>query len=152
MIYINASLYELVIKYKDDISNEQLINDIKIIAKKYKLTKEETEKIIKELISKWFKTFLTIDPTDYIKNIKCPALILFGEKYLKVPAIENEKALNFIATENNKTNLNIFVIPQANHLFQKANTGNIYEYALIKGTIDFETLNIIKEFLLSFFQ
>lgn len=151
MIEINSALYGAVIKYKDEQSNENLINEIKNIAKKYKLSKEDAERVIAELTSKWFKTFIALDPSYYIKKIKCPALLLFGEKDLQVPAKQNLEAINSILSQTNQTNLKIIVAPSANHLFQKASTGNIFEYALIKETISDDTLNFIKDFLISLF-
>lgn len=158
MIEINSDLYEAVIKHKDDSSNEELINEIKNIAKKYKLSKTDTEAVINELTLKWMKTFLSLDPADYIKKIRCSSLILFGEKDLQVPAKENLEAIIKIINEINQAekierkNFTIFVMPSCNHLFQKANTGNIYEYALIEQTISNDVLNYIKEFLSNLFS
>ncbi len=151
MLEINSALYQAVLNHKDDPTNEGLINEIKNIAKKYKLSKEDTERVTAELTSKWFKTFIGLDPSFYIKKIKCPALILFGEKDLQVPAKQNLEAINSIILQTNQSNLKIFVLPSCNHLFQKANTGNIFEYALIKETISEETLNHIKDFLINIF-
>lgn len=149
ILQINSALYEAVIKHKDDATNDGLINEIKEIAKKYKLSKDDTQAIIYELTSKWIKTFIPLDPADYIKNIKCPSLILFGEKDLQVPAILNSDLMNKILSNTQKEFVKIFILPSCNHLFQTCNTGNIYEYALIKETISESTLNIIKEFLLT---
>lgn len=148
MLQINSALYEAVIKYKDDNSNESLINEIKEIAKKYKLSKEDTQRVIAELTSKWMRTFITTDPADYIKDIKCPILALFGEKDLQVPAKENSELMKSIFSQSGNSKAVIMIMNSCNHLFQTAKTGNIFEYALISETISDATLKVIEEFLL----
>jgi len=96
------------------------------------------------------RTFICLDPADFLKKIKCPVLALFGEKDLQVPAKINSEIMKSIFDSFGKENYNILILQSHNHLFQNAKTGNIFEYALINETISTQTLNYIKEFLIKF--
>ncbi len=147
MLQINSSFFELIIKYKDDPSTEELEKEIKELAKKFKLTKNETQQVIAQLTSKWMRTYILLDPAEYLKDIKCPVLALFGEKDLQVSANINSEIMKSVFDSMGKTNYEILILKSHNHLFQNAKTGNIYEYCLINETISNLTLEKIKEFL-----
>lgn len=78
--------------------------------------------------SDWFRTFIDTDPLDYIKKVNCPVLILFGELDKQVPAKMNAERLKSLKYKKNVT---LKIIPKANHLFQKAKTGQLYEYGIL---------------------
>jgi len=103
---------------------------------------------IQTLISPWFRTFLTLDPIEYIRKIKCPVLVINGSLDLQVPADENlagwEKGLIFAG--NSK--YSIEKVEGVNHLFQHAQTGSPNEYSNIEETISPEVLTIIGNWIL----
>ena len=102
---------------------------------------------LSQLKSPWMRMFLDLDPADYIPKIKCPALMLFGEKDVQVPAEENKTALERMIKMNNLMNFTIKVIPQANHLFQKIDKGTIQEYAILDKKFTPEFLETIDAWL-----
>ncbi|MDF2477913.1 MAG: hypothetical protein K0S24_3396 [Sphingobacterium sp.] len=74
----------------------------------------------------WFKTFLRIDPSYYLKQVNAPIFASFGGKDIQVPANENIYALQRLRL--NTTDVTIKDYPNLNHLFQNARTGKIEEY------------------------
>ncbi len=91
----------------------------------------------------WFRTFLVLDPVNYLSKVHCPLLALNGSLDVQVPAKENlagiEKAMIF----GGNSNYSIEEIPDANHLFQHAKTGNVDEYSKIEETMSPDVLEKI---------
>lgn len=81
----------------------------------------------------WFKTFLSLDPADYLKQVKAPVLAVNGEKDVQVSAAENLPAIK-AAMAGNK-DVTILPLPGLNHLFQTAKSGAPSEYAEIEETL-----------------
>ncbi|MBK6678649.1 MAG: hypothetical protein IPG53_00810 [Ignavibacteriales bacterium] len=79
-------------------------------------------------------------------KVKVPVLAVWGSKDLQVPPVQNkvpvEKALDKAGVY-----YETFVFDSMNHLFQKAVTGGIAEYASIPTTIEPEVLEKMVEFI-----
>jgi pimeloyl-ACP methyl ester carboxylesterase len=102
---------------------------------------------IKPLFSPWFKTFLFLDPRDYLRKVHCPVLAVNGSKDLQVPPDQNlpeiEKALKEAGNKQFVTKR----FDGLNHLFQKAVTGSPNEYATIEETFSPDVLHTIQTFI-----
>jgi uncharacterized protein len=79
----------------------------------------------------WFKSFIEFEPSEAVAALTIPMLAVFGEKDMQVPASTNRDAAE-ILRDDAGLNLQIVTIPQANHLFQKANTGLPGEYGMLE--------------------
>ncbi len=88
-----------------------------------------------QLTTPWFRYFLAFNPEKYLSKVECPVFALFGEKDVQITATENVEAIEKIIKKHKKTNIEVKVYPDKNHLFQNANTGAVLEYALIEETI-----------------
>jgi pimeloyl-ACP methyl ester carboxylesterase len=84
-----------------------------------------------ELKSPWMKYFIQYDPYPALTKVTCPVLLLFGEKDLQVPTKQNEKPMTDALTKGGNKEVALKIFPDANHLFQKAVTGNPSEYATL---------------------
>jgi pimeloyl-ACP methyl ester carboxylesterase len=73
------------------------------------------------------QSLLFYDPTEDLQQIKIPVLVLFGGKDTQV-TVEMNKAPISQALETAGVDHKIQVFDQANHLFQKAETGQVQEY------------------------
>lgn len=89
----------------------------------------------------WFDCFLTIDPDSFLGKIKCPVLALNGKKDTQVDATRNLAAISSAIPQ-----AQIHAMPELNHLFQHADTGDISEYGNITETISPEVLDLIIDF------
>lgn len=89
----------------------------------------------------WFDTFLSINPRDYLRNIKCPLLAINGEKDLQVYP-DNLEVIKEYAPE-----AQIRLMPGLNHLLQHAVTGEVSEYYEIRETTAPEALDAIASFI-----
>ena len=104
--------------------------------------------MVGQLLSPWWRYSISLDVLSMYKNLNCPALLLFGEKDTQVYAADNMPAVQQVADENHRTNINIQLIDGVNHLFQTAETGSEYEYVQIEETISPEVLQIITSWIL----
>lgn len=103
---------------------------------------------IRQVTSRWFRYFLTYDPTTHLRLVKCPVLAINGEKDLQVPPKENLEAIDKALKEAGNNQVTIKEMSGLNHLFQKASTGIPAEYAKISETINPEVLALISNWIL----
>jgi pimeloyl-ACP methyl ester carboxylesterase len=106
----------------------------------------QVEKSAVESRSAWFHWFLAYDPRPTLAQVKCPALALFGEKDLQVPADENIAALEKTLGKEHPSFV-VKKLPGVNHLFQTCKTGAPSEYASIEETISPAALDAISGWL-----
>ena len=99
----------------------------------------------------WYDYFVDFDPAPVIKQIKCPALLLNGDKDSQVMAASNIPVIRALLSDNEKHQLPdnqvIKVYPGLNHLFQHCTTGMPAEYGSIEETISEEVLHDIAEWI-----
>lgn len=89
----------------------------------------------------WVDSFLTINPREYLANVKCPVLAINGEKDMQV----NPDNLSVIKEFVPKAET--MLMPELNHLLQHAVTGEITEYDEIRETISPDVLEAIVQFI-----
>ena len=99
----------------------------------------------------WYDYFVDFDPAPVIKQIKCPALLINGDKDSQVMAASNIPVIRALLSDNEKHQLPdnqvIKVYPGLNHLFQHCTTGMPAEYGSIEETISEEVLHEIAEWI-----
>jgi pimeloyl-ACP methyl ester carboxylesterase len=64
-------------------------------------------------------------------KVSVPVLALFGELDVQCDAAQNEAALKQVLARGGNDDVTVVVVPAANHLFIKAQTGSISEYATL---------------------
>jgi len=156
-ISTNKKLFAIVKKEKDNkIAEEKMMVVFKKILVKEKTTPEDSEKAVKQLQSQygtltnpWFRYFLTIDPSVIWKKVKCPVLILNGEKDLQVAADVNPPAIEKALKAGKNNSYTTHVMPGLNHLFQHTNTGLPSEYGNIEETFSPVVLKIMSDWILA---
>ncbi len=79
----------------------------------------------------WTRWYFEYDPQPALKELDVPALALFGGKDAQVSEQLNHGPMEN-ALSQSKSKYDIEVFPEANHLFQEAETGSISEYAKLK--------------------
>jgi len=82
--------------------------------------------------SPWFRYFVGFDPADVLTKVRCPVFALFGAKDTQVPPSLNRQPLEAALAQAGNTRLTVKVYPEANHLFIKANTGEVSEYPALE--------------------
>ena len=154
---LNKNIYQSIIKEKDDTKAliaakkymEDAINNENSFSEADKATQlKAIDARITPLVSPWFRTFLQIDPKEYLLKTKCPVLALNGTKDVQVPYKEDLEAIDkYLKLAGNK-NYTIMKIDGVNHLFQHADTGLPTEYGTIEETFAPEALKAMSDFIL----
>lgn len=83
----------------------------------------------------WLYNFLNYNPSEALKNTKCPIFALNGENDTQVPYKENLEALQLIKAAYPEKNITTKSYPKLNHLFQESVSGSVFEYGRIEQTI-----------------
>lgn len=91
------------------------------------MVNNQTEQLAQIYSSPQVKSLLFYVPTDDLENINVPTLVLFGGKDTQVTITQNQSRIRK-ALEVSGAEFEIKVFDDANHLFQKANTGLANEY------------------------
>jgi len=102
---------------------------------------------VNEVASPWMQYFLNYDPRLILKDVKCPVLILNGEKDLQVPAQANTEAIKNALQKAGNKNVTVTVFPGLNHLFQECETGSFEEYEKIEQTFSPVALQSISSWI-----
>ena len=103
---------------------------------------------ITRITSPWFRYFLTYDPAVALRKVKCPVLVINGEKDRQVPPEQNLPVIRQALTEGGNKNFEIDELPGLNHLLQTAKTGAVAEYAEIEETMSPVAMQKIAEWIL----
>jgi len=155
--YYNEKLYSLI---KAEENEEILIKKATSIFYEYftELTQEERNQIgdrdeyvdvqLQNMLSPWFKFFLTYDPRPTLSKVSCPVLAIIGSKDLQVPPKKNLKAIEEALIAGDNKNHLIKELPDLNHVFQTAETGSPDEYARIEETISLVALELTRDWIL----
>lgn len=95
---------------------------------------KQMERELLTMLAPAYRYFMRIEPEKYIENITIPVFAAFGTLDVQVPSDLNVKSLHNHLPKNTQTVLKEY--DGMNHLFQKAETGQLSEYAKIEETIN----------------
>lgn len=144
-----------VIKNESDIEKaEKQLREI-VANQVANLPKEEQQKSVdametqmKRCNSRWFRYYLTYDPTISLRHLKIPVLVLNGELDSQVSPKQNLPVIAKILEEAKNRNYRIIEFPKLNHFFQTCETGSILEYGIIEETIAPVLLDTLSDWIL----
>jgi len=153
---LRRDMYNILKKNKADAKAEQKLRVLFAGTDKknagdtsyHKMTEPEISAQIKNVTSPWFRCFLTLNPQDYLSQVKCPLLAINGSLDLQVPPRENLQAIEKAMIFGGNPNYTVEELPGLNHLFQHAATGSPGEYAKIEETISPSVLDMIAKWIL----
>lgn len=104
---------------------------------------------VAQMTSDWFVWFLTADPADALRRVRCPVLALNGSLDLQVIAADNLPAIAAALEAGGNEDHETVELPGLNHLFQPAATGSVIEYGQIETTFAPEALEMMTEWIRS---
>jgi len=97
--------------------------------------------------SPWMRFFVTYNPADDWKKVKCPVLILNGADDIQVIADQNMTAIAAALENGGNSNYQMVLFPKMNHLFQYCETCSLQEYSTIQGCFELDVLTEMEEWL-----
>ncbi|MEJ2288197.1 MAG: alpha/beta fold hydrolase [Deinococcales bacterium] len=95
----------------------------------------------------WMHWVLTHDPARYWRQVRVPALAVFGTLDVQVDAPQNRAALERIASTQGLSQVDIVTLEGANHLFQRAGNGGVEEYAQLSPNLMPALLETLRSWL-----
>lgn len=95
------------------------------------IAKKEVTSLISTYSTPQMQSLLFYDPTDDLRKLDIPVLVLFGGKDTQVTIGMNKEPIKQ-ALESAGVNYQINVFEDANHPFQKAKTGSMQEFGSLK--------------------
>ncbi|MDZ7771404.1 MAG: alpha/beta fold hydrolase [Balneolaceae bacterium] len=98
------------------------------------------------LVSPAFSSFVDYDPASDLSALRVPALALFGAKDMQVKEDPNAELIRS-ALDRSGVDYRIEIFPQANHLFQEAESGAPSEYASLEKSFTEGFLSTLTEWL-----
>ena len=137
----NKKIYAIVREEKDDAAAQKKILDL--FADSPEAERKGMEMQVRQLVSPWFRFFMTYDPAPTLAKVKCPVFALNGEKDLQVPCKEDLEAIQKACPH-----ADTLALPDLNHLFQTCKTGAPAEYAQIEETFAPAALEAISSWIL----
>ncbi len=103
------------------------------------------------MLSVWMRYFLSYEPAEALRQVRCPVLALNGELDMQVDADQNLPAIRAALSEGPNEDYQEQRFPGLNHLFQSAETGAVSEYARIEETMHPEVMKLISDWILQRF-
>lgn len=101
----------------------------------------------KRVLSPWFRRFLRHGPRADLEKVRCPMLVLFGERDLQVAPSQNRPPLEAALKASGHQHHEVREFPSLNHLFQTCQTGSLSEYGTIEETISPDVLSAIGDWV-----
>lgn len=103
---------------------------------------------VRQVNSPWFRYFLVHEPAEFLERVTVPVLAVGGEKDLQVPSEENLGEIEAALKRGGNTRYEVHMLPDHNHLFQRAETGAPSEYATIDETWSVESMELVADWIL----
>lgn len=102
-----------------------------------------------EVNDPWTVSYFKTDPRPLWKKVRCPVLVLIGDKDVQVPAAANLKEITGALAKARNKDVTAKALPGLNHLYQNAETGALDEYGRLEETFDIDALALIESWLVA---
>jgi pimeloyl-ACP methyl ester carboxylesterase len=145
---VQRAMFRIVREQQDSVAAEkqlrELLNDYE---KKEGASASDArafvESQLRAALSPSLRSIILADPASVLRKVTCPVLALNGSRDLQVLARLNLPAIAAALAGAGNQDYEIAELPMLNHLFQKAGSGLISEYAEIEQTFAPEALEIM---------
>lgn len=156
-VKLNNQLYDILMAEPDSALARQKLNDAIVRgvnkAKSIKPADKpaairQAQQGISQIITPWFRTFLSYNPRPTLEKVKCPVLAINGTNDLQVPCRKNLEAIASALEKGGNNRYKTVTMEGLNHLFQHSKTGLPSEYGSIEETFAPEALEVMAEWIL----
>ena len=154
----NQTIYN-IIKLNNDISVSKknlttyFQSKVNEIPEDQRPPKEEIDAMLAQEVNSiatpWLHYFISYNPVQNLQKIKCPVLILNGEKDIQVSANLNTQGIVNALKEGGNKKFKVQIFPGLNHLFQHCTTCDAQEYSKLEETFAPEVLQTMSDWILS---
>ncbi|MDD2983586.1 MAG: alpha/beta fold hydrolase [Crocinitomicaceae bacterium] len=146
-IELNRKAFEIILNNPDNFdAKNKLFKMYQAIDSSQ--TESEIRSTTNELVSPWFRYFITYNPQIALEQTTCSVLAINGDKDLQVASKPNLKGIETALKAGGNKDFKIVEMPNMNHLFQTSSTGNIAEYGQLEETFSPKVLELMKNWIL----
>lgn len=128
-----------------DQRDQQLRSALRRIGEQRRLPEAFVEGQRQSLSSSWFRHILSYDPAPTLRNVRRPALVLFGALDHQIAPALNEGPARAALKDNPAAVVR--VLPGLNHLFLNTRSGAVSEYPYIAGDLSSVLLDALQDWL-----
>lgn len=125
---VKKQMVELILEEIERLPEDQK----KMIKNPKEYAEYQAEMQLQGVKTNWFKYFISYDPRVDLVNISCPVLALFAELDTQVLPTINKEPLENALAKAPTDDITVKTVINANHLFQRAVTGQVSEYASLE--------------------
>lgn len=100
-----------------------------------------------KVVYNWMRYYLKTDPADFLVKMKCPVLVLNGDKDLQVISKQNLNAYEQIFKKSGLKDYELIELKNHNHLFQHCKTGLPSEYGSIEESFSEEAMEMMANWI-----
>ncbi len=150
----NRAIYDAILNSEE--LNDEVVAKVRKIAESSmpatidpQTAEKEITRVVQTATVPWMYNFIKFNPAPIIEKIKCPVLALNGSLDRQVEASSNLSAIETALKRAGNKRYETAELKGLNHLFQKAESGDIAEYASIEETINIELLNKLSAWISS---
>lgn len=141
---IESELNEVINQWKRSLTGE-VKNEIEDFTKSHP---GFWENMAGEFATPIYLSAVNFEPSQYLRNIRCPVLSIIGDKDIQVLSSLNNPAIQFALDQGGNENATVLEMNGINHLLQRCETGLAGEYAEIEEPFNEEVLEIIARWIL----
>lgn len=146
---LNARLYAIAVKAEEPAAIRAELVAALTETQGNAIPAAVAERLADQLLSPWIRSFLAIDPAEYLSRVRVPALALNGTKDLQVPADANLAAIGRALDAAGNKAYSLVRLEGLNHLFQRAGTGLPQEYATLAEDFAPEALAALGDWIVA---
>jgi pimeloyl-ACP methyl ester carboxylesterase len=103
--------------------------------------------VIESRLTPWWRYFLAFDPAVYLGQVRCPVLVLNGDRDLNVPAAENLAAIDRALRAAGNTDYRVVQMPGLNHLLNGNGEGEPADTSRAVESISPEVLDLVSTWI-----
>lgn len=115
----------------------------------FAITQANAELMVKTLNGAWYRYFLSYSPTDTLRQVKVPVLVISGDLDWIVSPQQTFPVIKQALQEAGNQDTTLQIIPHLNHVFQTCSTGSMAEYATLHETISPLVLKAMSDWILA---
>lgn len=112
------------------------------------MSESEIRQAINQMVTPWFRYFITYNPQIVLEQTKCRVLAINGDKDLQVASKANLKGIETSLKSGGNKDFKIVEMTNMNHLFQTTSSGKISEYGQLEETFSPKVLELMKDWIL----
>jgi uncharacterized protein len=102
---------------------------------------------VRQELIPWLRYFISTEPSQFWQKVKCPVLVLNGEKDIQVNAGLNIQGIKNALARAGNEQVKTMILPGLNHLFQHCTSCSFQEYKELEESFAPEVLEIMEKWL-----